>query len=292
MEDADICDFATAIVEFDGESGYAIVSIDADAAAPASPRGPTDTTQLRAAVEALVNEADDSEVARLAAAATAESPDDLDERFWGPGPDSVTAVKAVFADLSDQFAQRQQLAANGISRDDAAELLGITAQSVTAKLASRKLVGIKVGREWRLPTWQFDPDVPTGVLPEPHQVRACFGGRRGTTASGMPAAAAPTTTRTAPSAEGASDGRVFYHPVAAGCRRQSAQWACFARTQMTLCRTRWRLGHKTVDAALRYQHSQDGRDAIVAAALSANALAELEPPRANQPNRAFRAHSA
>ena len=51
MEDADICDFATAIVEFDGESGYAIVSIDADAAAPASPRGPTDTTQLRGAVE-------------------------------------------------------------------------------------------------------------------------------------------------------------------------------------------------------------------------------------------------
>jgi integrase len=36
------------------------------------------------------------------------------------------------------------------------------------------------------------------------------------------------------------------------------------------------LGHKTVDAALRYQHSQDGRDAVVAASLSANALAELE----------------
>jgi pimeloyl-ACP methyl ester carboxylesterase len=62
VEDADICDFATAIVEFDGESGYAIVSIDADAAAPASPRGPTDTTQLRGAVEALVIEADDPEV--------------------------------------------------------------------------------------------------------------------------------------------------------------------------------------------------------------------------------------
>jgi hypothetical protein len=51
VEDADICDFATAIV-----------SIDADAAAPASPRGPTDTTQLRGAVEALVIEADDPEV--------------------------------------------------------------------------------------------------------------------------------------------------------------------------------------------------------------------------------------
>lgn len=36
-----------------------------------------------------------------------------------------------------------------------------------------------------------------------------------------------------------------------------------------------RLGHKTVSAALRYQHAQDGRDAIVAASLSTNALAEL-----------------
>lgn len=36
-----------------------------------------------------------------------------------------------------------------------------------------------------------------------------------------------------------------------------------------------RLGHKTVAAALRYQHAQDGRDAIVAASLSTNALAEL-----------------
>ena len=43
----------------------------------------------------------------------------------------------------------------------------------------------------------------------------------------------------------------------------------------TLTENMARLGHKTVDAALRYQHSQDGRDAIVAANLSANALAEL-----------------
>ena len=43
----------------------------------------------------------------------------------------------------------------------------------------------------------------------------------------------------------------------------------------TLTENMARLGHKTVGAALRYQHSQDGRDAIVAARLSANAIAEL-----------------
>jgi hypothetical protein len=152
------------------ESGYAIVAIDPTAAAPA------DTTELRDAVAAVVHEADQSEVARLEAAAAAESPDDLDERFWGAAPDSVTAVTAVLADLSDQFAQRHQLAADGISRDATAELLGITAQSVTAKLAARKLVGIKLGREWRLPTWQFDPDVPTGVLPDLDTLQAVFPG--------------------------------------------------------------------------------------------------------------------
>jgi hypothetical protein len=43
----------------------------------------------------------------------------------------------------------------------------------------------------------------------------------------------------------------------------------------TLTENMARLGHKTVGAALRYQHSESGRDAIVAANLSANALAEL-----------------
>jgi hypothetical protein len=38
---------------------------------------------------------------------------------------------------------------------------------------------------------------------------------------------------------------------------------------------RFGLAHKTVAAAMRYQHSQDGRDAVVAASLSTNALAEL-----------------
>jgi hypothetical protein len=43
----------------------------------------------------------------------------------------------------------------------------------------------------------------------------------------------------------------------------------------TLTENMARLGHKTVGAALRYQHAESGRDAIVAANLSANALADL-----------------
>jgi hypothetical protein len=50
----------------------------------------------------------------------------------------------------------------------------------------------------------------------------------------------------------------------------------------TLTENMARLGHKTVGAALRYQHSQDGPDAIVAASLSANALAELNAEAVEQ----------
>ena len=44
----------------------------------------------------------------------------------------------------------------------------------------------------------------------------------------------------------------------------------------TLTENMARLGHKTVGAALRYQHSESGRDAIIAKALSARAIAELQ----------------
>jgi len=160
-------------------AGLAMIAVEnleeAQVRSPVDPRS-EDKARLRAELEALVNEADDSELARLEAAATAAPGDGLDERFWGPAPDSVTAAEAVVADLADQFAQRRDLAANSIGRAAAAELLSISPQSVTDKLESRKLIGIKVGREWRLPRWQFDPDNVTGALPDLDVVQAAFPG--------------------------------------------------------------------------------------------------------------------
>lgn len=156
-------------------AGYVIASVDM-VTVPSARTAGADARRLRAGVAAVVNEADDSERAVLEAAVSARPDDGLDERFWGPGPDSEAAAKAAFADLSDQFAQRQQLLVNSISRDETAALLGVTAQSITTRLAARKLVGIKMGREWRLPTWQFDPDDPTGVLPDLHALQAAFPG--------------------------------------------------------------------------------------------------------------------
>ena len=158
-------------------AGLAIIAVEKvdEAPSPANP-GADHKSRLRAELEALVNDADESELARLEDAVTVSPDDGLNERFWGPAPDSVTAAEAVVADLTEQFAQRRDLAANSISREATAELLGISPQSVTDKLESRKLVGIKVGREWRLPRWQFDPDNTTGTLPELNVLQAAFPG--------------------------------------------------------------------------------------------------------------------
>lgn len=158
------------------DAGLAVVAVGRveDAADPAA--GHVDKARLRAELEALVNQADESERARLEAAATTAPRDGLDERFWGPAPDAVTVTEAVVADLADQFEQRRQLAANSIGRQAAAQLLSISPQSVTVKLESRKLVGIKVGREWRLPRWQFNPDDVTGALPDLDVLQSSFPG--------------------------------------------------------------------------------------------------------------------
>jgi hypothetical protein len=157
-------------------TGLAIVAVDAVVDPPTPDTAANDHRQLRASVTAVVNAATDAERDRLRSAVTADPDDGLDEKFWGPAPDSVTASQAVFADLKDQFAQRHQLAAESISRDEAAELLGIAPQSITTKLTAGKLVGIKIGREWRLPLWQFNPDEPSGVLPDLDTLQAAFPG--------------------------------------------------------------------------------------------------------------------
>ena len=156
-------------------AGFAISTVPLDVLAVES----TDTGDrraLRAAVAAVVNAATDSELDRLRAAVSDATDDDLDEAVWGPAPDSVAVSKAAFADLQDQFIRRRQLAAESISRDEAAQLLDVSAQSITAKLAAGKLVGLKSGREWRLPLWQFDSDNPTGVLPDLDLLQSAFPG--------------------------------------------------------------------------------------------------------------------
>ncbi|BBZ01560.1 hypothetical protein MCHIJ_09970 [Mycolicibacterium chitae] len=156
------------------DAGLAIVPLDSLIGSPSAPGD--DRHPLRASVAAVVNAATEEELDRLHSAVTVDPDDDLDVTFWGTAPDSVSVTQAAFSDLQEQFAARRQLSDESISRDEAARLLDVTPQSITAKLAAHKLVGIKVGREWRLPLWQFDPDAPSGALPDLDVLQSVFPG--------------------------------------------------------------------------------------------------------------------
>lgn len=129
---------------------------------------------LLPALTELLAEANSDEVARVASAVTAD--DDLAAAAWGPAPTPAEALEAVIGDLHDQYAARQALADSGLTCKQAAALLGVREQAITAKIDEGKLIGIKRGREWRLPAWQFVPDNAAGIVPGLDELQKVFPG--------------------------------------------------------------------------------------------------------------------
>lgn len=143
---------------------------------PNPPRTSKNLDALHQQLDDVLTELQDSEIAQMTEAITASSEDDLDERLWGPAPSRAATASATLNDLRRQHAARRALADSGITRKDAADLLGISPQAVTERLDTRQLVGVKTGREWRIPTWQFDLDSATGVLPALDRLQQVFPG--------------------------------------------------------------------------------------------------------------------
>jgi hypothetical protein len=94
------------------------------------------------------------EEALTSAAAVAE-PDELDERLWGAAPteEELTRARKV-AQRAQREAVRTVLA-GALTRQEAAELLGISPQAVSKRHAAGGLVAIARGREQFFPAWQF-----------------------------------------------------------------------------------------------------------------------------------------
>jgi hypothetical protein len=89
----------------------------------------------------------------------------LDAATWGRQP-SARAVRAAAADnLALGVARRGAVLAASVTRNDVARALGKSDQAISAMLDRGSLLGLKEGREWRIPAWQLDPDRPEGVLP-------------------------------------------------------------------------------------------------------------------------------
>jgi hypothetical protein len=89
-------------------------------------------------------------------------PEDALEDAWGPAPSDVEldAIRR-----AGEHAEQATLAValdGALSRDEAAERIGLTPQAVSERRKAGKLVGLRRGREWRFPAWQFADD---GTLP-------------------------------------------------------------------------------------------------------------------------------
>lgn len=92
--------------------------------------------------------------------------DELDEALWGEPPTSrdLAAARRHGQDAVD--AALRQAFDGALTRDQAAELLGVTPQVVSKRLAAGRLISLQRGRIHRLPAWQFHERQALPELPE------------------------------------------------------------------------------------------------------------------------------
>ena len=98
----------------------------------------------------------------------------LRDDAWGPEPRPEAVAEATEWNAEVGLARRRELIAQSIGRDEAARLLGVSPQAVSDAIKRGRLIGLKEGREWRLPLWQFSPDAPPGILPGLRELVAPF----------------------------------------------------------------------------------------------------------------------
>lgn len=102
--------------------------------------------------------------------------DELDAAQWGRGPSPSERRQAALENLRRQYDARRAVVAASMTRSEAAELLDVSQQAVLDRLEAGDLVGLKKGREWRLPAWQFSPDAERGFVSGLAQLRGVFPG--------------------------------------------------------------------------------------------------------------------
>jgi hypothetical protein len=89
----------------------------------------------------------------------------LDPAGWGGAPDAHEVRAAAAANAVRLARERAGVAADALSREDVAELLGVSSQAVSNRIRQDRLVALRAGRRWLLPAWQFDPESVDPMLP-------------------------------------------------------------------------------------------------------------------------------
>ena len=135
-----------------------------------------DGESLRAAIAALRHSSRGMVLLVLASLRAQEGGDTALDGAFGPEPAARAYQEAVAWNLSVATERRQHVIAGSLTRHEAAGRLGVSAQAVSNMLDRGALLGLKAGREWRIPTWQFDQASPTGVLAGLRELGARFPG--------------------------------------------------------------------------------------------------------------------
>ncbi|MGH2384040.1 MAG: helix-turn-helix domain-containing protein [Candidatus Limnocylindria bacterium] len=98
----------------------------------------------------------------------------LDRDSWGATPSARRVRGAAATNLALAVARRQAVLDASLSRRDVAGALGKSEQAVSAMLDRGALLGLKVGREWRVPSWQLAPALPLGILPGLRELASAY----------------------------------------------------------------------------------------------------------------------
>ena len=85
---------------------------------------------------------------------------------WGPVIDAQDAQGLERENLHLQARQRREQLTASFSRSEVAEMLDVSTQTVSDMRVQNRLIGLRDGREWRFPAWQFTPDDAEPVLPD------------------------------------------------------------------------------------------------------------------------------
>ena len=134
-----------------------------------------ETPGLSAALRTVIEDLPLSEITEFIDTVVGAGADDrLDPTLWAPPPSTTETARAHLVNLAAKYADRQAVLAQSITRAEAAQLLGISDQAVSDRLAAGDLVGLKDGRVWKLPAWQFDADTENGWLPGIAELRKHF----------------------------------------------------------------------------------------------------------------------
>lgn len=137
-------------------------------------RGDGELVTVGGVVQSVLADVSDSAVQDFVRAAGGPQP--LEPALWGERLTPAEAHESALASLAAEFELRRALLRASITSSDAAALLGVSEQAILDRLHARSLVGMKQGRSWRLPMWQFHAGTQNGYLPGLKQLQEAHPG--------------------------------------------------------------------------------------------------------------------